>query len=123
VFVIEPKDRGLKPGRGDTCLRAIKIRRSPSFGWEVVPEAPCHKILRHVPRSVDVSQILIHKVLTPSSILPTRSQMSLLVGLPESYVGRVRSLPQTALSSPWLSMLTYHPGDEQQASDGRGSEM
>jgi hypothetical protein len=34
-------------------------------------------------------------------------QMSLLVGLPESSGGRVRSYPQLALSSPWLSMLTY----------------
>jgi hypothetical protein len=44
-----------------------------------------------------------------SSYLP---QMSLLVGLPESSGGWVRSFLQPA-SSPWLSMLTYHPGDEQ----------
>jgi hypothetical protein len=38
-----------------TCLRfagshpaeAIKIRSTPSFGGEVKPEAPCHKIFRH----------------------------------------------------------------------------
>jgi hypothetical protein len=27
---------------------AIKIHSTPSFGWEVQPEAPCHKILWHV---------------------------------------------------------------------------
>jgi hypothetical protein len=26
----------------------LKIRSTPSFGWEVKPEAACHKILRHV---------------------------------------------------------------------------
>jgi hypothetical protein len=27
---------------------AIKIGSTPSFGWEVKPEVPCPKILRHV---------------------------------------------------------------------------
>jgi hypothetical protein len=49
-----------------------------------------------------------------SSSLP---QMSLLVGLPESSGGWVRSYPQPASSSSaaaaWLSMLTYYPGDEE----------
>jgi hypothetical protein len=43
-----PKDRGYEPGQGDGFLRAIKIRSTPSFGWEVKPEVPCRKILRHV---------------------------------------------------------------------------
>jgi hypothetical protein len=43
-----PKGRGFKSGRVYGFLRAIKIRSSPSFGWEVKPEAPCRKILRHV---------------------------------------------------------------------------
>jgi hypothetical protein len=30
-----PKVRGFKPGQGDGILRAIKIRSTPSFGWEV----------------------------------------------------------------------------------------
>jgi hypothetical protein len=29
-------------------LRAIKIRCTPSFRWDVNPEVPCRKILRHV---------------------------------------------------------------------------
>jgi hypothetical protein len=35
-------------GRGFLLARAIKIRSTPSFGWEVKPEAPCRKILQHV---------------------------------------------------------------------------
>jgi hypothetical protein len=48
VLATGPKGRGFKPGRGDGFLRAIKIRSAPSFGWEVKPEVPCRKILRHV---------------------------------------------------------------------------
>jgi hypothetical protein len=40
--------------------------------------------------------------------------------LPASSGGRVRIYPQPASSSPRLS-THIHPGDEQQASDGRGS--
>jgi hypothetical protein len=43
---------------------------------------------------------------------PYLPQMSLLVGMPENSGVRVRSNSQTVLSSPWLSMLAYHPGDE-----------
>jgi hypothetical protein len=48
VLSTGPKGRGFKPGRGDGFLRAIKIRSTSSFGWEVKPEVPCRKILRHV---------------------------------------------------------------------------
>jgi hypothetical protein len=48
VLATGPKDRGFKPGRGDGFLRAIEMRSTPSFGWEVKPEVPCRKILRHV---------------------------------------------------------------------------
>jgi hypothetical protein len=39
-----PKGHGFKPGRSDGFLRAIKIRSTPSFGWEVKPEVPCRNI-------------------------------------------------------------------------------
>jgi hypothetical protein len=68
VLVTGPKGRGFKPGRGDGFLRAIKIRSTPSFGREVKLEVPCHKILR---RSLEVFQIPIGKILTPSPIPPT----------------------------------------------------
>jgi hypothetical protein len=48
VLATGPKGRGFKPGRGDGFLKAIKIQSTPSFGGEVKPEVPCHKILRHV---------------------------------------------------------------------------
>jgi hypothetical protein len=39
------KGRAFKHGRGEGLLMAIKIRSTPSFGWEVKPDAPCRKIL------------------------------------------------------------------------------
>jgi hypothetical protein len=48
VLATGPKGRRFEPGQGDGLLRAIKIRSTPSFGWEVKPEIPCRKILRHV---------------------------------------------------------------------------
>jgi hypothetical protein len=47
VLAIVRKVCGFNPSRGDGFLRAIKIRSTPSFGWEVKPLAPS-KILRHV---------------------------------------------------------------------------
>jgi hypothetical protein len=65
-----PKGRGFTPCRGEGFLRPIKIRSKPFFGWEVKLEVPC-KILRHVKDSLEVFQILIGKILTPSSIPST----------------------------------------------------
>jgi hypothetical protein len=48
VLATGPKGHGFKPGQGDGFLRVIKTRSTPSFGWEVKPEVPCHKILWHV---------------------------------------------------------------------------
>jgi hypothetical protein len=48
VLAIGHKGRAFKPGRGDGFLRAIKIRCTPSFGWEVKTEVPRRKILQHV---------------------------------------------------------------------------
>jgi hypothetical protein len=39
---------GSNPAEDFGFLRAIKIRRATSFGGEVKPSVPCHKILRHV---------------------------------------------------------------------------
>jgi hypothetical protein len=44
----EPKGRRFIHGLGDGFLRTIKIRSTPSFGWEVKPKVPCLKILGHV---------------------------------------------------------------------------
>jgi hypothetical protein len=48
VLATGPNGRGFKSGQGDGFLRAIKIRSTSSFGWEVKPEVKCRKILRHV---------------------------------------------------------------------------
>jgi hypothetical protein len=48
VLVTGPKGCGFEPGQGNGFLRAIKILSTSSFGWEVKPEAPTHKIWRHV---------------------------------------------------------------------------
>jgi hypothetical protein len=46
----------------------------------------------------------------PSPVLPACYLITLLVGLPESSGGRMRSFP---LSTSWFSMLIYRLGDEQ----------
>jgi hypothetical protein len=38
VIATGPKGRGFDPGQGTGYLRAIKIRSTPSFGWEVNTE-------------------------------------------------------------------------------------
>jgi hypothetical protein len=43
-----PNGRGFEPSQGDGSFRAIKIRSTPSFGWEVKPEVPCRKISCYV---------------------------------------------------------------------------
>jgi hypothetical protein len=57
------------PGRGDEFLKAIKIRSTSSFGWEVKPKVPCREILRHVKDPLTYERCWIRKVLIP----PTRS--------------------------------------------------
>jgi hypothetical protein len=45
---LDPRVAGWNLADAIDFLRAIRIRSIPSFGWEVKPEAPCRKILRHV---------------------------------------------------------------------------
>jgi hypothetical protein len=122
VLATGSKGRGLKPVRGDGLLRAINIRSTPSVGWEVKPEVPCRKILQHVKRSVDVSKILNTRNSHSYVYSSYSNQKSLLVGLPASSSRQVRSYPQPASSSSPRLSTHIHPGDEQQARDGRGSE-
>jgi hypothetical protein len=88
----------------------IKIRSTPSFGWEVKPEVPCSEILRHVKNSITY---LRHLQATFSLLCPF-----LLFVPPDISDGRIaRELWWTSQkfslsSSPWLSTLTYQPGDE-----------
>jgi hypothetical protein len=52
VLAIGLKVRGFKFDGGDGFLRATNIRSLLSFGGEVKPEVLCHKILRHVKKSL-----------------------------------------------------------------------
>jgi hypothetical protein len=54
------KGRRFKPGRSDGFLRATKIRSTHSFVWEVKPDAPYHKILRHVKYALTMSDTDTH---------------------------------------------------------------
>jgi hypothetical protein len=45
VLATGPKVRGFETGQGDGLLRAIKIRSTTCFGWEV---KTCRKILGYV---------------------------------------------------------------------------
>jgi hypothetical protein len=45
---LDPRFAGSYPAESDVFLRAIKIPSITSFGQEVKPWAPCHKILLHV---------------------------------------------------------------------------
>jgi hypothetical protein len=51
VLATGPKGCVFEPGQDDVFFRAIKIRSTPYFGWEIKPEVPCRKILRHVKNS------------------------------------------------------------------------
>jgi hypothetical protein len=103
VLATGPKGRGFRPGRGDGFLRAIKIRSTHFFGWEVKPEVLCRNGMLKIPWDISYTSMQNSHSSCSSSYLP---KMSLLVGLPESSGGRVRSYPERASSLPSLSMLT-----------------
>jgi hypothetical protein len=116
VLATGPKGRGFKPGRGDGFLRAIKIRSTPSFGWEVKPEAPCSKILRHVK---DLLTYLRYWHAKSSRLHPF---LLLAGGIDRELWRTSQEFPQSASSPTWLSTLMYHLGDNNRPVGGRGSE-
>jgi hypothetical protein len=79
-----PKGRGFESGQDDGFLRVIKILSTPSFGWEVKPEVPCRKILRHVKDILKSHGDIKTKFSFPSPILLLAPAMSLLTGPPDS---------------------------------------
>jgi hypothetical protein len=73
VLTTGPKVCGFEPGQGHGFLRAMKVRSTPSFGWEVKPEAPCRNILLHVKNSLNptgMNRLNSHFLRPP----PTRSR-------------------------------------------------
>jgi hypothetical protein len=87
VLATGPKGRGFEPGQDDGFLRAIIIRSTPSFGWEVKPEVPCRKILRHAKDLLKSHGDEHTKFSFPQPILLLAPEMSLLTGPPDSTGG------------------------------------
>jgi hypothetical protein len=107
VSVLATGSKGcrFKHGRGDEYLRAIKIRSTPSFGWEVKPEAPCREILRHVEDPLTYQRYWIRKILIPSSNPPIRSTCLCLQDYQRALVDK--SVVIT------MALHSHSPGDEQ----------
>jgi hypothetical protein len=99
------KGRGFETGQGDGFLSAIKIRSTFSFGWEVKPEVPCHKILRHVKNLLKSHGDGQTKFSFPSPILLLAPGMSLLTGPPDSMWLPERSGRQVRVGVGNLFML------------------
>jgi hypothetical protein len=87
VLATGPKGRGFESGQGDGFLRVIKILSIPSFGWEVKPEVPCRKILRHVKDLLKSHGDGQTKFSFPSPILLLAPTMSLLTEPPDNTDG------------------------------------
>jgi hypothetical protein len=83
VLATGPEVRGFEPGQGDGFLRAVKIRSTASFGWEIIPEVPCRKILLHVKDLLKCHGDGQIKFSFPSPNLLLAPEMSLLTVLPE----------------------------------------
>jgi hypothetical protein len=100
VLPVRAKVLWFKHDRGNGLLRAIKICTASSFGGKVNPETTSWKILRHVKNHLQVGRRILRKAISsfPSHILPTCSHMTLVVGLPESSSGRIRSFFQSESS-------------------------
>jgi hypothetical protein len=100
---LDPRFTGSNPA-SDEFLKVIENHSTPSFEWEVKSEALCHKILRQVENHFQLWTEILCKAkfsfLFP--IPPACYRMNLLVGLPESSGGRVRSFP--------LSTSSFHRG-------------
>jgi hypothetical protein len=127
VLATGPKGCGFEPGQGDRFLRVIKIHSTPSFGWEVKLEIPCHKILWHVKELLKSHGDVETKCSFPS---PTCSrdvsdgkkpastgaatEMSLLTGPPDSTGGCQSTLLDKLGASPsqyhysWSTLQITH---------------
>jgi hypothetical protein len=75
---------GFEPGQVGGFLRAIKVRSTPFFGWEVKPDVPCRKILRRVTDLLKLHGDGWTKFSFPSRKLPLAAEMSRMTGPPDS---------------------------------------
>jgi hypothetical protein len=112
VFAIGPNVREFKAGQGDGCLRAIKISRTPFFGGDVRPEAPCRKILWHVENHFEYEQRYFeehihnfHRDVPPDLLLDySAGRIARELCWTNQEFSTVDIIP------PWFSMLIYHVG-------------
>jgi hypothetical protein len=98
VLATGPTGRGFKPGRDDGCLRAIKIRSTPSS--RMGSKSGRSHVIRFygilkIPWGISDTDRQNSHSFVHSSYLP---QMSLQVGQRKSSGGRIRSYPQPASS-------------------------
>jgi hypothetical protein len=100
VLAAEPKSCGFEPGQGDGFLRTIKNRSTSSCGWEVKPEVPCRKILRHVKDLLKSYRDGLTKFSLPSPILVLAPETSLPTGPPDSTGGCQSALVDKLRFSP-----------------------
>jgi hypothetical protein len=100
VLATVPKGRGFELGQGNGFLRVIKIRSTHSLGWEVKPEFPCCKILRHVKDLSKSHGDGWTQFSFPSSIPQLAPEMSLLTGPSDSTGGCQRALVHKLGVSP-----------------------
>jgi hypothetical protein len=87
VLAAGPKGCGFKPDQGDGFLRAIKIRSTLSSGWEIKPDVPCLKILRHLKYLLKSHGDEETEFSFPSTTLPLAPEMSRMAGPPDSTGG------------------------------------
>jgi hypothetical protein len=101
---LDPKVGGFEPGQGNGFLRAIKIRSTPSFGWDVKTEVPCCKILRYVKDLLKSHGVGWTKFSFPSPSLLFAPEISLLTGSPDSTGG----CQSTLANELGVSATRYH---------------
>jgi hypothetical protein len=114
VLATGPQGRGFKPGRGDIFSRAIKIRSTPFFAWEVKPEVPCSKILQNFKDSLTYQRY--------TNMRNSHSFVSSSYSLPDVSVGYTarelwwasQEFSSSGIISTTMALQAHiHPGNEQ----------
>jgi hypothetical protein len=109
VLAIGPKVRGFKPSLGDVFLRSMTFLRR-----EVMPSAPCRKVLRRVREPFEVSnRYFVRQNSFPSSVPPA----SLLYDPDGRISGKIlctnHEFSPVDTIPPRCSILIYHLEDVQ----------
>jgi hypothetical protein len=93
VLDIGPKFQRVQIRPGDRFLRVIKVHSTPSIGGKVMTWVPCWNTWRYVKQHLQVwtdeRRKANYSFLSPIS--PACYKITVLIGLPETSGGRVRS--------------------------------